>query len=165
MITTVISNDVQRLGEISDAYKTAYGLLKTLSSIAAGQVINVSDTAQVSADMIRQNSPFGDEFRQKLQYADAEEADRLLEDVFRSDAGEQFNSRLMRYNALIDLVKITVQMTAHANPGADKKDIAAELSSNFDIINAAGSRSRFRKTAGQLVHASSKLVLCKIFCI
>ena len=151
VITTVISNDVQRLGEISDAYKTAYGLLKTLSSIAAGQVINVSDTAQVSADMIRQNSPFGDEFRQKLQYADAEEADRLLEDVFRSDAGEQFNSRLMRYNALIDLVKIAVQMTAYANPGADKKDIAAELSSNFDIINAAGSTSRFRKTAGQLV--------------
>lgn len=154
VITTVISNDVQRLGEISDAYKTAYGLMKTLSSVAAGQVINVSDTAQLSANVIRQNSPFGEEFRQKLQYADQEQGDSLLEEVFRSDAGEQFNSRLMRYNALIDLVKIAVQLTARANPDTDEKDIASELSSRFDILKAAGSRTRFRETAGQLVRQS-----------
>jgi len=151
VITTVISNDVMRLGEISEAYKTAYGLLKTLSSIAAGQVINVSDTAQVSAHMIRQDSPFGDRFRQKLQQADPGDAERLLKEVFDREDAEQFNSRLMRYNALIDLVKIAVQMTARAHPETDEKDIAAELSSRFDILAAAGSKNGFRKTAGELL--------------
>ena len=151
VITTVISNDVQRLGEISEAYRTAYGLLKTVSGIAAGQVINVSDTAQVSANIIQQNSPFGDGFRQKLQYADAKDAQKLLDEVFASPANEQFNSRLMRYNALIALVKIAVQMTARANPDADEKDIAAELSSQYDLLAAAGSKAGFRETAEGLI--------------
>ena len=151
VITTVISNDVQRLGEISEAYRTANGLLKTLSSIAAGQVINVSDTAQVSANMIRQDSPFGDEFRQKLQYADPQDADKLLEEIFSSPANEQFNSRLMRYNALIALMKIAVQMISRANPDLEEKDIAAQLSSDYDILSAAGSPVGFRETAKELV--------------
>ncbi|MBQ6509378.1 MAG: helix-turn-helix domain-containing protein [Flexilinea sp.] len=151
VITTVISNDVQRLGEISEAYRTANGLLKTVSGIAAGQVINVSDTAQVSANIIQQNSLFGDEFRQKLQYADPGDAEKLLDEVFKSPANEQLNSRLMRYNALIALVKITVQMIARANPDADEKDIAAQLSSQYDILAAAGSKAGFRETAGGLI--------------
>ena len=151
VITTVISNDVQRLGEISEAYRTANGLLKTVSGIAAGQVINVSDTAQVSANIIQQNSLFGEEFRQKLQLTDPGDADKLLDEIFRSPADERLNSRLMRYNALISLVKIAVQMIARANPEADEKDIAAQLSSQFDILAAAGSKAGFRETAKGLI--------------
>ena len=151
VITTVISNDVQRLGEISEAYRTAYGLLKTVSSVAAGQVINVSDTAQVSANIFRQNTPFYDAFRQKIQNVDSADADEILDEIFRSPGGEQFNSRLMRYNALIALVKIAVQMIARTNPDADEKDIAAELSSQFDILKGAGSKAGFRETAKELI--------------
>lgn len=151
VITTVISNDVQRIGEISDAYKTANGLMKTISGIAAGQVINVSDTAQVSANMIQQNSPFGEEFRQKLQHTGPDEADSLVDTVLQSPEGEQFNSRLMRYNALIALINITVQMISHANPDTDEKDIAAELCSQYDILTAAGSKADFVRTAKLLV--------------
>ncbi len=151
VITTVISNDVQRLGEISEAYRTAHGLLKTMSGIAAGQVINVSDTAQVSANIFRQNTPFYDSFKQKIQNTDSNHADAVLDEIFHSPAGEQFNSRLMRYNALIALVKIAVQMIARANPEADEKDIAAELSSQYDILKGADSKSGFRETAGALI--------------
>lgn len=151
VITTVISNDVQRLGEISEAYRTAHGLLKTMSGIAAGQVINVSDTAQVSANIFRQNTPFYDTFKQKIQNADSNHAEAVLDEIFHSPSGDQFNSRLMRYNALIALVKIAVQMIARANPGADEKDIAAELSSQFDVLKGADSKTGFREIAGALI--------------
>ena len=151
VITTVISNDVQRLGEISEAYRTAHGLLKTVSGIAAGQVINVSDTAQVSANIFRQNTPFYESFRQKIQNSDAKDADVILNEIFHSPSGEQFDSRLMRYNALIALVKIAVQMIARAHPEADEKDIAAELSSQYDILKGADSKSGFQNTARDLI--------------
>lgn len=151
VITTVISNEVHRLGEISEAYSTAYGLLKTVSSIAAGQVINVSDTAQVSANIVQKNTPFYDAFRKKLQNADLNNVDDLLDEIFQSPEGEQFNSRLMRYNALIALVKIAVQMVKRTNPEIDEKDAAAELSSQFDILSAAGSKAGFRETAKGLI--------------
>lgn len=151
VITTVISSYVHRLAEISDAYKTASGLLRTVSSVAAGQVINVSDTAQVSANIIRQNTPFYDAFKQKIQNAEPGSAETLLNELFQSPVGEQFNSRLMRYNALIALVKIAVQMISHAHPDADEKDIAAELGSQFDILKAAGSKTGFYETARGLV--------------
>ena len=151
VITTVISNDVQRLGEISEAYRTANGLLKTVSGIAAGQVINVSDTAQVSANIFRQNTPFYEAFKEKIQNSESNDADAVLDEIFHSPAGEQFNSRLMRYNALIALVRVAVQMIARANPEADEKDIAAQLSSQYDILAAAGSKAGFRETASGLI--------------
>ncbi len=150
IITTVISNDVQRIGEISEAYNTAHSLMKTISGIAAGQVINVTDTAQLSANIIQQNSPFGEEFRQKMLHSDPKDADRLVDDVMNSPTGEMLNSRLMRYNALIALVKTTIEMISRANPNTDKKDIAAQLSSRYDILASAENKADFLLTAKQL---------------
>ncbi|MBO4837067.1 MAG: helix-turn-helix domain-containing protein [Clostridia bacterium] len=151
VITTVIGDEVQRLGAICDAYKTAAGLLKTVSGIAPGQVINVSDTAQITADILQLNSPFGTAFQQKLQYAGPDDVPRLLDEVLQSPAGEQFDSLLMRYNALIVLLRTAVQMTVRNSPDADEKDIAAQLSSQFNILAAAGSRESFRRTAEELL--------------
>ena len=151
VITTVISSDIRRLGEISEAYRTVYGLSKTASGIAAGQVINVSDTAQVAANMLQQDTPFGEEFRQKLQFADPRDAEKILDEVFLSASGGQFDSTLMRYNALIALVKITVQMIRRADPGADEKDIAVQLSSQLDILKAAENKNSFRTAAARLI--------------
>ncbi len=151
VITTVISGDVQRLGEISDAYRTASGLLKTVSSIAAGQVINVNDTAQLAAGFIVLDSPFGEDFRQKLKHASPEDADGLLEEVLASTAGKRFGSAMGRYNGLLMLMRMAVQKLARYNPEADEKDIAAQLSSQFDILSASGSKKAFRETAGKLL--------------
>lgn len=151
VITTVIGSAVQRLGGISDAYRTAAGVLKTASGIAAGQVINVNDTAQITADILQLNSPFGEEFQQKLQLADPQDVPRLLEEVMLSPGGERFDSVLMRYNALIALVKIAVSMIARCSPEADEKDIAARLSGEFDILSAAGGRDSFRLAAQALL--------------
>ncbi|MBR6088580.1 MAG: helix-turn-helix domain-containing protein [Anaerolineaceae bacterium] len=155
VITTVISSDVQRIGEISEAYKKANGLLKTVSGIAAGQVLNARDTAQISANMIRQNTPFYDSFSQMLRdFDNKKDAEELVNEIFRSPADEQFNSRLMRYNALIALVKIAVQMISRAHPDVNEKDIAVELSSRYDILNAAGSKAGFRETAKGLIETT-----------
>lgn len=151
VITTVISSDVRRLGEISDAYKTALGLLKTVSGVAAGQVINVSDTVQITANAIQMNTPFGPEFAQKIQKAAPGDAEKLLDELF-SDAGEDsFDSSQQRYNGLIALMRICIRMTADVNPDVDEKDIAAQLSSRFDIVSASASKTDFRQTAEQLL--------------
>lgn len=151
VITTVISNNVQRLGEISDAYRTAYGLMKTVSGIAAGQVINVNDTAQISAQIIRKNTPLYDVFRKKIEDSDSGQAEAILDEISLTPMGEQFNSRLMRYNALMALMKIAVQMIGRAKPEEDERDIEVELSGQFDILKGADSRSGFRKTAKELI--------------
>ncbi len=151
VVTTVISNDVERLAEVSDAYRTASGLLKIVSSIAAGQVINVNDTAQLATNVMNYNTLFGEDFRKKLQYADPDDVPALLDGVMVSPAGEQLNSRLYRYSALITLVGICIQMIGRSEPDTDKKDIAARLSSRFDILSAAGSKSSFRETAQGLL--------------
>ena len=154
VITTVISNQVQRLGEISDAYRTAAGLQKTVSGIAAGQVINVNDTAQIAANIMQYNSPFGEDFQKKLRHTEVQGLPSLLDEVFASPAGERLNSRLIRYNALITLLRTAMQIIAENNPGTDEKDILARLSSRFDILNAAGSKSSFRRTARELLETA-----------
>ncbi len=57
----------------------------------------------------------------------------------------------MRYNALIALVKIAVQMISRAHPDVNEKDIAVELSSRYDLLNAAGSKMGFRDAAKGLI--------------
>ena len=151
VITTVISNDVQRIGDISEAYRTAYGLMKTISVVAAGQVINVSDTAQVSANVIQRNSLFGEEFKNKMLQSSPNDADKLIDEVLNSTPRDRINSRVIRYNALISLVRIIVDITSKANPNMDKKDIAAQLSSQYALLASSENEESFVHTAKELV--------------
>ena len=151
VITTVISVPVQRLGAISEAYRTAAGLLKTVSDVAAGQVINVNDTAQVAANTMQYSKPFEEDFRLKLQHTEIQDIPKLIDDLFDSPSGEQLNSRMIRYNALISLAKITAQMITKNNPDTDEKDILAQISGRFDILAAAESKNIFRKTVQEML--------------
>ena len=151
VITTVIAGEVQRLGAIHEAYRTAASLLKTVGGMAAGQVLNAADTAQLTADIVQLNNPFGEAFRQKLQSAGPEDAPALIEEALASPEGGQMDSVLMRYNALIGLMRLSVRMMARCSPGADEKEIAARLSGEYDILSAAGSRASFRQAAEGLL--------------
>ena len=57
----------------------------------------------------------------------------------------------MRYDALIDLLKITIHMISKTTPNADSKDIAAKLSSEYDLFAASAHRDSFRKLALELL--------------
>ena len=151
VITTVVGSVVQRLGAISDAYKTAANLLKRISGISAGQVINVSDTAQVTAEIVQFSGPFGEAFQEKLMRAGAQDVPGLLDEALSSPEGKQFDSMLMRYYSLIDLMKMAVQIIARHTPGAEEKDIAARLSAENDIFSASGDLDTFRATAERLL--------------
>ena len=151
VITTVIGSDVQRLGEIPESFKTATGLLRTVSGVAAGQVINVKDTAQLAADIFRIDSPFGEEFQQKLKHARAEDADQLLDELLASPEGKRFDRTMVRYNGLLTLMRLAVQKISRRNPDLEEKDIAAQLSEKYDILSASGSRKKFRQTAHDLL--------------
>ena len=149
VVTTVIASEVQRLGAICDAYKTAVQLLKKVVSAAPGQVINAGDTAQVTADIVQFSGPFGEAFQQRLQFASPQEAPALLREVLEKD-GSPFDSMLMRYSALIDLMKIATRLTAQAL-GIDEKDAAAQLSAEFDVFSASGTLESFKKTAEDIL--------------
>ena len=151
VVTAVVGSAVQRLGAIADSYKAAADLLKKVSSVSAGQVINVSDTAQITADIVNFSGPFGERFQQRLLRCSPQEASALLDEVLSGPEGEQFDSMLVRYYALIDILRIAVQIAARHTPGADEKDITARISEKHNIFVASGDKESFRRTAEELL--------------
>lgn len=143
-ITAVTGNTVQRLSGVCTSYKTAADVLKKVSGVAIGKVVDVNDTAQLAADLLELKDPFGEAFQHKLQHAAPEEIPRMVDEVLEGPEGGRFGSMLMRYYALLDVMKITAQQTARQTPGTDVKDIAARLSEQYDIFAASGRRETFR---------------------
>jgi len=150
-VTTVVGTVVKRLSAVCRAYKNALDLLKRVAAVSAGQVVDANDTAQIAAEMLELGNPFGESFRQKLLQATAADVPALVDEVLESPEGNRFGSTLMRYYALIDLLKMTVEQLSRATPGMDAKDIAARLSEQHDIFAASGRRDTFRQTAVELL--------------
>ena len=158
VITTVVGNAVNRLSSICDAYKTAANLLKKAGSISAGRVLDVNDTAQITAEIAEFSGPFGKEFQQKLQYAASSQMiTELVDEVLNGPSGNQFDSVLMRYYALMDVLKMTVRMIAKATPGVDPLDIATRLSNRHDIFAASEKRETFRNTLEALLQEAAAM--------
>ena len=154
VITAVIGSAVERLVAIPDAYKTAANLLQKVSGVSVGQVINVSDTAQITADIVQFNGLFSQDFQQRVQCVTPQEVPALLDETLSGPEGAQFDSMLMRYYALIDILKIAVHIIARSTPGTNSKDIAARLSERYDVFAASGNRKAFRETAEGLLCAA-----------
>ena len=150
-ITIVIGSVVQRLSSISDAYRTASDLLKKVSSVSTGQVIDVNDTAQITAEVVGFGSMFGENFQQKLLKSDAQDVPALVDEIIEGPAGNQFGSMLVRYYALIDILKTTVDFIIRVTPGLEAKDVASQLSEKYDLFAASNRRDSFRDTAIELL--------------
>ena len=144
-VTTVVGSVVQRLSAVSDAYRTAADVMKKVIGVSAGQVVDVNDTAQIMADIVESSGPFGEAFQKKLQYAAAPDIPALVDEVLEGPHGAQFASMLMRYYALIDVLKMSVQMINRVTPSANPKDVATQLSSEYDIFAASGRKDSFRQ--------------------
>lgn len=150
VITTVVGNVAQRLSAIKDAYGAAETMLKKVYSVSAGQVIDVNDTAQITADIVSFSSPFGEKFQQRLLYASATDVSALVEAYVSGPHNDQFNSMLFRYYALVDILKIAVRI-ASAKANVDPKDIAAQFSQSYDIFAASSQRDSFVRLAVDLL--------------
>lgn len=147
-VTAVVGSAVQRLSAIAPAYRAAEDLLRKASGLSAGSVIDIGDTAQMTAEIVQSGGPFGEEFQQKLLKAAPGDAPALLDEVLDDPV---LGSTLMRFYALIDLMKIAVSIISRATPQADPKDIVAELSASYDLIAASGKRETFRAAAESLL--------------
>ena len=155
VITAVVGNCAHRLGEISETYKAAASLLRQVGGVSPGQIINIGDTAQITENIVTSSGPFGEEFGQRIMQAKAAEIPMLLDEAMASPECGQFESMLMRYYALIYLMKIAVQIIVrNGRGGTDAKDAAAQLSSQYDIFVASGKKDTFRKTAEELLTAA-----------
>ncbi|MBO4884486.1 MAG: helix-turn-helix domain-containing protein [Clostridia bacterium] len=154
VVTAVVGAAVERLGSIAGSYAAAVNLLRKISGISPGQVVSVCDTAQITADIVRFSGPFGEAFQQRLLSAAPQDVPALLDEALSGPDGEQFDSMLMRYQALVDLMKLAVQLVARHTPGGSEEDTAARLSAKFNIFSAAGSRETFRQTAEGLMQAA-----------
>ena len=151
VITAVVGSAVQRLSAVCQAYRAASDLLRRVYAVAAGQVVDVNDAAQIVAEMIGLSDPFGEGFQQRLLHAATQDVPALVDEVLAGPEGGQFGSVLMRYYALIDILRITVQRLAKATPGVEVKDIATRLSNEYDIIAASAQLGSFRDTAVALL--------------
>ena len=146
--TTVVGTVVERLSAIRDACSAANDIFKKVQTVSAGQLIDINDTAQLTAKIANFSSPFDDAFRHRLQQCASEDLPALLDEYLSQN---HFGSMLMRYDALIDLLKITIHMISKTTPNADSKDIAAKLSSEYDLFAASAHRDSFRKLALELL--------------
>lgn len=156
VITTVVGNVAERLSAIRDACGAANAMLRKVHSVSAGQVIDVNDTAQITAEIVSFSSPFDEAFQQELLRAAPEEVPALLDGYLSGPGSEQFNSMLVRYYTLVDILKITVRIIARAKAPADPKDVAAEFSSEYDIFAASSSRDSFRELALELLQKAAQ---------
>ena len=146
--TTVVGTVVERVSAIRDATSAAMDIFKKMQTVSAGRLIDINDTAQLTAEIAGFSSPFDDAFRRRLGQCTSEELPALLDEYL---AQNQFGSMLMRYDALIDLLKIAVQIISKTTPNEDSKDIAAKLSSEYDLFAAAVRKDSFRSLALELL--------------
>ena len=152
VITTVLGSSVQRLSAIADSYRTAMDMMRRVLPLCPGQFIDSGDAVQVTADILTAETSFGDSYRQKLQYLPREEVPALVEDMLTDP---QYDSMLMRYYTLIDIMKLTIQFISRRDPSADTKDIAAGLSSRFDLSAAASRKEHFGETLTELLNLAT----------
>ena len=157
VITTVVGHPVQRLSTVCQAYRTAADLLRKVYGVSLGQVVDVSDAAQIAAEMIELGDPFGPEFQTRLQQATSADVPALVDEALDSPEGNRFNSTLMRYYALIDLLKMTARLVVKTSPETDTKDVAARLSGEHDIMTASSTLPAFRQAAIKLLQEAVAL--------
>ncbi len=151
VVTAVISNAVRRLGAVKDAYLTANSLLKKAVALSPGRIVDANDTAQITENILDLSTPLAVDYKEKLLALTEADAPAFFRDTLCGGDPARFDSVLMRYSALIDLLKITVQLTLDADPGADAKDISAQMCSQYDILTASGRRDAFEKLAIELI--------------
>jgi len=156
-ITVVVGHAVQRLSAVCQSYRTAADLLRKMYGVSVGQVVDVSDAAQIAAEMIELGDPFGPQFQTRLQQAASADVPALVDSVLDSPEGNRFNSTLMRYYALIDLLKMTARLVVKASPELDLKDVATRLSGEHDVMAASGSVPAFRQAAIELLQQAVAL--------
>ncbi len=151
LITTLVGNIVGRISLIKDAYEATVMLLEKVQVVSAGQVIDINDTAQITADIVSFSSSFGERFGQRLLHAAPEDVPVLLGEFWNGADSNQFNSMLYRYYTLVDILKTAVQIVSAAKPDVDKKDIAAQFSNAYDIFMASSRRDTSKKQAEELL--------------
>lgn len=157
LITTLVGNVVERVSAIKDAFSTADGMLKLIQTVSAGQVIDINDTAQVTAGVMSLGSSFGDTYGQRLLYASPGDVPALLDEFWHGEDQDRFGSMMYRYYTLVDILKTAIYVVSAAMPGVDKKDIAAQLGSAYDIFAASGQRDAFEKLAAALLEEAVRM--------
>lgn len=157
VITTLVGNIAQRVSTIKDAYDATEAMLKKVLAVSAGRVIDINDTAQITTGIASFSSSFEDRFGQRLLQALPEDVPALLEEWWSGPDSGQFNSMLYRYYGLVDVLKTAVGVVAAAKPELDKKDIAAQFSSAYDIFVSAAQRDTFEQMAFALLREAVQI--------
>lgn len=147
VVTVVMSSQVNRLSEIASACSAAWDLFNKVRMVSAGQVIDADDAAQLAVSFLDFSEPFGSTFRQKLQYCKVTDLEALLDETLNGPARQQFDSVLMRYYALVGILRIAVDMICAKNRNSNASDVAAQIVAGCDITAASGKRDTFRQTA------------------
>lgn len=142
-ITTVVGDVVTRLSAVSDAYRKAKETLKNASSFAPGQVIDGEDTAALTDYLLMENGPFDPAFQQKLLSCSPEGVDALVEAYLQGEGASKFSSVLIRYYALVDVVKLAVQLRLRTEPDLTSQLVLGEMGKQHDLYAAASTRKDF----------------------
>lgn len=155
-LTCVTAQEVQRLSAVANAYAAAADLMNKAESDFTGRIVDAGDSSQLIAEAADHSMPLGDDFVRKLKLTAAEDVPQLISSMMNSADQNRFDSMLIRYQTLLGLMKLSVQMVTESDPDTDRKDIAQKLSESADILSASGNRKQFYDCAVSLIqHAKA----------
>lgn len=151
VITVVIGNKVRRLGEICDSHRSAVILFKKISGVSAGRIISTDDAASITVDIVQFNGPFGSDLYHKIKYAETDSPEEILESILAELDREQFGSTLIRYNALIQLLKVVVHIMSTETDGGNEQNFVDGFVRDHNVFAASGNYQDFKRTAEDLI--------------
>ncbi|MDL2257812.1 response regulator [Eubacteriales bacterium OttesenSCG-928-K08] len=132
-IVSAIGSVVERVGAIASSYQNAFGLLRGVSGLPAGTVINFGDVQSGAASFVPLSAPVS----QRLRHATPQDVDDILLDLRSRFSDVHLNSVLYGYYWLMDLLMAAARVVEEL--GGDAHAVFPELDDAGALLRASSS--------------------------
>lgn len=137
---TVLSEPVERLSSVSDAYERADAMVRLAGHLYSGQIVDLVDRTQVPAVIDAGTGAFGARFAKKLQIADMDEIRAMLNEFLVSIDDAVLSSRIGRYQILLDIYNACLGVIGERETAESG---ASPIASILDLVEASLTREDF----------------------
>lgn len=146
---TVLSEPVPRLSAVCEAYSSVDAVTRFAGHLYSGQILDLSDRAQVPAVSDAGTGAFRTTYGKKLQFADTAEMSSILADFLDTIDANVLQSRIGRYQILLDIYSACLDVVRSED--GDTGSVPPALGGILDLVDASSSRESFDAFTGSLL--------------
>lgn len=139
---TVLSEPVARLSAVSEAYSSVDAVTRFAGHLYAGQILDLSDRAQIPAVLDCGTGTFRMTYGKKLQFADAAEMQSILGEYLAGVDSKVLESRIGRYQILLDIYNACLGVLRSEDSVQDET-VPPALGGILDLVDASSTRKDF----------------------